>query len=129
MKCFPCQALSPTPLTILYCCHHFVTVGPHSLSMGFTLSMQNPCHLYGAVPVFADELKCWSVEGGCWSILTTDLERWFRFRSIYCSCRERWFSIKNTFCSCTEDPNLVLSNSTGLLKRACKSNIREIIQL
>lgn len=108
---FSCQALSPTPLTYLYCCHWC------------------PCHLYGAVPVFADELKCQSFEGGCWSILTADLERWFRFRSIYCSCTERWFSIKNTFCSCTQDPNLVLSNSTGLPERACKSSIRELIQL
>lgn len=83
----------------------------------------------GAVPVFADELKYQSVEGGFWSILITDLERWFGIRSIYCSCIERWFSIKSTFCSCTEDPNLVLSNSIGLLKMALKSSSREIVQL
>lgn len=129
MKCFPCQAFPPTPLTNLYCCHHFVTVGLRSRWVGFTLSMQKPCHLYGAVPVFADELKYQSVEGGYWSILITDLERWFGIRSIYCSCIERWFSIKNTFCSCTEDPNLVLSNSIGLLKMALKSSSREIVQL
>lgn len=118
MKCFPCQALSPTPLTNLYCCHHFVTVGLRSPWVGFTLSVQKPCHLYGAVPVFADELKYQSVEGGCWSVLLkvdADLER--------------WFSIKNTFCSCTENPNLVLSISIRLLKMARKFSIREIIQL